>query len=48
MVDYSETELGKETSYSDQYDATLLQPIARCKARQQSQNGDLPLSLIHI
>ena len=42
MVDYSETELGKETSYSDQYDATLLQPIARCKARQHSQNGDLP------
>ena len=42
MVDYSETELGRETSYSDQYDATLLQPIARSKARQQSQNGDLP------
>ena len=42
MVDYSETGLGQETAYSDQYDASLLQPIARSKARQHAQGVSLP------
>ncbi len=37
MADYSDTELGRETSYSDQYDASLLYPIARAKARAESE-----------
>ena len=41
MVDYSETGLGQETAYSDQYDASLLQPIARSKARQHAQGVSL-------
>jgi len=42
MVDYSETGLGRETTYSDLYDASLLQPIPRSKARQQERTGTLP------
>jgi 7-cyano-7-deazaguanine reductase len=34
MADYRFTELGKETTYTDQYDASLLCPIPRVKARQ--------------
>ncbi len=34
MVDHSDTGLGKQTVYADQYDASLLFPIARAKARQ--------------
>ena len=33
MADYRDTELGRETVYSDQYDASLLYPIPRTKAR---------------
>lgn len=33
MADYTDTQLGRETSYSDQYDASLLGPIPRSKAR---------------
>ena len=33
MADYRDTELGRETVYSDQYDASLLYPIPRKKAR---------------
>ena len=33
MADYSDTELGKDTRYADQYDASLLDPIPRSKAR---------------
>lgn len=33
MVDHSDTGLGKDTAYADQYDAGLLFPIARSKAR---------------
>ena len=42
MVDYSDTELGKHTQYSDLYDPTLLHPIARSKARQNSLQQQLP------
>jgi 7-cyano-7-deazaguanine reductase len=41
MVDYSETELGKVTDYTDQYDAALLQPIPRSKARQSQTAEEL-------
>ena len=34
MADYRFTELGKETTYTDQYDASLLCPIPRVNARQ--------------
>lgn len=37
MSDYTFTELGKETCYSDSYDANLLCPIPRVKARQSAQ-----------
>ncbi len=33
MVDHSDTGLGKDTAYTDQYDAALLFPIPRSKAR---------------
>ena len=33
MVDHSDTGLGKDTAYADQYDAGLLFPIPRSKAR---------------
>ena len=46
MVDHSDTGLGKQTVYTDQYDASLLFPIARAKARQS--DAELGLSLIHI
>jgi 7-cyano-7-deazaguanine reductase len=35
MTDYSDTQLGRETRYSDQYDASLLGPIPRSKARDE-------------
>jgi len=41
MVDYSDTELGQETLYRDQYDPSLLCPIPRSKARQKSKQGAL-------
>ena len=44
MVDYSHTGLGKHTQYSHQYDAALLEPIARSKARQQELSQDLPFT----
>jgi 7-cyano-7-deazaguanine reductase len=37
MSEYTFTELGKETRYSDSYDANLLCPIPRVKARQSAQ-----------
>ena len=37
MSDYTFTELGKETRYSDSYDPNLLCPIPRVKARQSEQ-----------
>ena len=37
MSDYTFTELGKETRYSDSYDPNLLCPIPRVKARQAEQ-----------
>ena len=39
MADYSDTELGRETHYSDQYDASLLCPIPRAKAREDSADA---------
>lgn len=43
MADYTFTELGKETSYSDSYDPSLLCPIPRVKARQiEKQSSSLP------
>ena len=42
MVDYSDTELGQETRYTDQYDQSLLCSIPRSKARQKSKQGALP------
>ena len=40
MADYSDTGLGKDTGYSDQYDASLLYPIPRSKARGADNSGD--------
>ena len=43
MSDYTFTELGKDTSYSDSYDSSLLCPIPRVKARQfNDQSKPLP------
>lgn len=43
MVDHSDTGLGKDTAYADQYDAGLLFPIPRSKARAAEYHaGDLP------
>ena len=44
MADYSDTGLGKETLYNDQYDASLLCPIPRSKARHQNEAGDTAVS----
>ena len=40
MTDYTFTELGKETRYSDCYDPSLLCPIPRAKARQSGDQTD--------
>ena len=37
MVDHSDTSLGKETDYTDQYNPALLFPIPRAKARASGQ-----------
>lgn len=43
MVDHSDTGLGKGTAYADQYDAGLLFPIPRSKARAaEYHSGNLP------
>lgn len=47
MVDHSDTGLGKDTAYIDQYDAALLFPILRNKARatgekEGAETGGLP------
>lgn len=47
MVDHSDTGLGKDTAYTDQYNAGLLFPIPRSKARgagesEGSETGGLP------
>ena len=45
MADYSDTELGKVTLYSDRYDPSLLDPIPRAIAREQlaaDATGPLP------
>jgi 7-cyano-7-deazaguanine reductase len=47
MVDHSDTGLGKVTAYTDQYDAALLFPIPRSKARgtgekEGAETGGLP------
>ena len=43
MVDHSDTGLGKDTAYADQYDAGLLFPIPRSKARAaEYHSGNLP------
>jgi 7-cyano-7-deazaguanine reductase len=47
MVDHSDTGLGKDTAYTDQYDAALLFPIPRSKARgtgekEGAETGGLP------
>lgn len=39
MTDYTFTELGKDTSYSDSYNPSLLCPIPRVKARQTSDES---------
>ena len=44
MADYSDTELGKGTVYSDQYDASLLDPIPRNKARQ----AEMPVTFVGV
>jgi 7-cyano-7-deazaguanine reductase len=44
MADYSNTELGKGTVYSDQYDASLLDPIPRAKARQ----AEMPVTFVGV
>lgn len=40
MVDHSDTSLGKETAYTDQYDPALLFPISRAKARASGQRDN--------
>jgi 7-cyano-7-deazaguanine reductase len=40
MSDYTFTELGKETRYSDSYDPSLLCPIPRLKARQSEYKAE--------
>ena len=40
MTDYKHTELGKQTTYSDRYDPTLLCPIPRVKARRDQYDAD--------
>lgn len=47
MSDYTFTELGKDTSYSDSYDSSLLCPISRVKARQ-SNDQSKPLPFIGV
>ena len=42
MADYSDTGLGKDSAYSDQYDASLLYPIPRTKARGADASAILP------
>lgn len=42
MVDYSDTELGRATQYTDGLDADLLYPIARSKTRRCSATLILP------
>lgn len=43
MTDYRDTQLGRETSYTERYDPSLLHPIPRVKARQNSnKGGELP------
>ncbi|MDG1243802.1 MAG: NADPH-dependent 7-cyano-7-deazaguanine reductase QueF [Porticoccaceae bacterium] len=42
MANYSDTGLGKQSTYTDQYDVSLLQPISRSKARQHEAGGELP------
>jgi 7-cyano-7-deazaguanine reductase len=44
MADYSNTELGKDTVYSNRYDPSLLDPIPRAIAREQLEavGGPLP------
>lgn len=48
MSDYTFTELGKETRYSDSYDSSLLCPIPRIKARQSAQSTQLPFVGVDI
>ena len=47
MTDYTFTELGKETRYSDAYDPSLLCPIPRVKARQ-SEGQSVPLPFVGV
>ena len=42
MADYSDTGLGKDSAYRDQYDASLLYPIPRTKARGADASATLP------
>jgi len=44
MANYADTELGKSTVYTDQYDASLLNPIPRAKARQ----AGLPVTFVGV
>ena len=49
MTDYTFTELGKETKYSDCYDPSLLCPIPRAKARQcEDQSVLLPFTGVDV
>lgn len=48
MANYSDTGLGKQTQYKDQYDAGLLYPIPRSKARHQSNDAELPFKGLDI
>lgn len=47
MTDYTFTELGKDTSYSDSYNPSLLCPIPRVKARQTT-NESMALPFIGV
>ena len=47
MTDYTFTELGKDTSYSDSYNPSLLCPIPRVKARQTT-NESIALPFIGV
>ena len=49
MADYTDTQLGRETSYSERYDPSLLYPIPRAKARRiDSEDAELPFTGVDL
>ena len=46
MTRYKDTQLGKQTSYIDQYDPNLLCPIPRNQSRPVKASSQLPLRVL--